>query len=428
MIVMTAICFIIRCWPTTLAGEASQSEAETNQSEGDDKLRFSTRDAFLRRMTMRNLSATDLLEDLQKKKKTGQFSFFEHLALALLGRLSQAEYSWHAANGYKTKGDYLTCLLFAFVMSLGRLMVFVLPLACLIYGGILVVKEGPHLEDIQEIAQVAGKQPYWMMLFSGIVGAATTSAVLGPPKLRHAEDQDSPETWRQHLAHLAVPAKTSITLCFLFWTLWTWWEELLQLHQIALKQQTASSPVLRTLMLAMVQAATSTQWGRFVDQFVLLLVFHDYLNFRAAHQAGFVEKWDDYTKKVHETEESMLKRASIAQPFNSGAIDQAFARSVLDTPRLVALMKAATQENGRVWTIYMVVLLARCWTFGWVTSLVYLPLFLLFYPWVIVIILLFMIVLRLTLVQPLMKLFIYRKQHQGPVDENRRSLPIATFP
>ncbi|CAK9089785.1 unnamed protein product [Durusdinium trenchii] len=397
--------------------QADQDEADEDDEADDevDEIRKMSSMALLRRrMAMPSQSAAQLVQDLQNATS---FSILEHLVLALLGGLSGARRSWRAARESAREGSYLICFLYALLLTFGRLMLLVLPLALLGLGVTFVVKEGPTLEDIDEITQAPGKLTYSLVLITSIIGAASISFILGPPRLRDDTGATSHTgNWRKCLAKAG---RTSFTLYLLFSTLWTWGHELKQLHEIAQKQKTSSSPLLRTLMLTMVQTATSSQWGRYVDQFALLMVFNDYLNFKAAHQRDFLDEWECYMRKVKNAKEEgkhLMRRAMVTRPFSDATMDKAFARSMLDTPRLVALIQEASKTNGYLWTVYMVVLLARCWTFGWVTGLVYFPLFFCCYPWVLVIILLCMIVLRLILVEPLMKMLIYRK-NQGDAAE-----------
>lgn len=100
----------------------------------------------------------------------------------------------------------------------------------------------------------------------------------------------------------------------------------------------------------------------------------------------------------------------IPRPFSDEEdIHKAFAPSMLAPKRLVALIRRASKSNGPIWAIYMVVLLARCWSFGWLVGLVYFPLFSIIYCWVIAIILFIMIALRWLIVEPSMRLLIYRR-------------------
>lgn len=336
------------------------------------------------------------------------FNCLEHLALALVGGLFGARRSFKAAQTSAHQGHYFSLFLYGLVLTCGRLFLFVLPLALLALGVTFLVKEGPYVEDINKVVRAPGKQPYWMILITGIIGSASINLVLGPPKLVDTPDRQS--CWQC----VGNVAKRCLTLYLLLWTLWTWGDEIWQLTKIAREQHAAGSPLARILMLAMVQSATSTQWGRYVDQIALLMVFNDYLNFKAAHHDEFVATWSKYMKDVEQAKDS-LEKAMVERPLSDGDVpmEKAIARSVLDTPRLVSLIVKASETNGHLWTLYMVVLLARCWTFGWVAGLVYFPLFLCCYPWVIAIIVVFMIVLRVCLVEPLMHVLIYRQQHQG---------------
>ena len=153
-----------------------------------------------------------------------------------------------------------------------------LPIALIAFGLAFVVAEGPTIQDIDEIVRVPGKQPYWMVLITSIIAAASTNAILGPPRLR-----SSRKWWKS----FAKVGKQVLLLYLLGRTIYTWFQETGEFLEIARKQLSAGfgfPSLLRTGMLAMVQYSSSSQWGRYVDQLALLLVFNDYLNFKAAHQ------------------------------------------------------------------------------------------------------------------------------------------------
>ncbi|CAK9089573.1 unnamed protein product [Durusdinium trenchii] len=275
------------------------------------------------------------------------FNCLEHLALALVGGLFGARRSFKAAQTSAHQGHYFSLFLYGLVLTCGRLFLFVLPLALLALGVTFLVKEGPYVEDINKVVRAPGKQPYWMILITGIIGSASINLVLGPPKLVDTPDRQS--CWQC----VGNVAKRCLTLYLLLWTLWTWGDEIWQLTKIAREQHAAGSPLARILMLAMVQSATSTQWGRYVDQIALLMVFNDYLNFKAAHHDEFVATWSKYMKDVEQAKDS-LEKAMVERPLSDGDVpmEKAIARSVLDTPRLVSLIvKVMILQNRKILNI-----------------------------------------------------------------------------
>ncbi|CAK9089784.1 unnamed protein product [Durusdinium trenchii] len=351
--------------------------------------------------------ATQLMDDLDKRG----LSCFQHLGLALLGGLGQTKRSLAGATKSSDEDSCSTFFVYLVVIVGGHLFVILLPIALIAFGLAFVVAEGPTIQDIDEIVRVPGKQPYWMVLITSIIAAASTNAILGPPRLR-----SSRKWWKS----FAKVGKQVLLLYLLGRTIYTWFQETGEFLEIARKQLSAGfgfPSLLRTGMLAMVQYSSSSQWGRYVDQLALLLVFNDYLNFKAAHQPDFCDKWSEFMEAVQKDDDEddddkgpLWRAMMIPRPFSDEEdIHKAFAPSMLAPKRLVALIRRASKSNGPIWAIYMVVLLARCWSFGWLVGLVYFPLFSIIYCWVIAIILFIMIALRWLIVEPSMRLLIYRR-------------------
>ena len=389
----------------------------------------------------------------------GGFSCFAHVLLALVGVGRQTHTSLRQATDAYRNRDRCSCFVIVVVIILGHSFIFLLPLAFIFFGLTYVYQKGPRAEDIEDLVKVSSKQPYWMILITSILGAASTALIMGPPALHKPGRTGTLQT-------ISRIGKMGFTLYLLVRTLYTWTEELAELQKIVANEfsrHVGLSTVLRTLMLSMVQSATSSQWSRYADQFVLMLVYNDYLNFRKAHDDDFVGRWGAYMKKIQDAEQSgkLAAESLSSRPYSGNdeereGEEKGFAPSMLDPGRLILLIQRMKERNGltstppwskkrdgasgdeqteqialgagrwgrRIWacghemgklifSVYIVVLLVRCWTFGWGVALVYFPLFTILYPWVTLIVLMFMILMRLLLVDFLMRILIIRQRHKG---------------
>ncbi|CAK9017757.1 unnamed protein product, partial [Durusdinium trenchii] len=338
------------------------------------------------RVVKRRSSAMAVLQSLTNTSEGG-FSCCAHVLLALIGGGRQTRTSCQQAAEAFQAGDGCSCFLYLTIIVFGHLFIFLLPPAFIFCGLTYVHQKGPRVEDIEELVKVSSKQPYWMILMTSILGAASTALIMGPPAFKAG----STGAWQT----MGRIAKIVFTLYLLFRTVYTWGEELAVLRTIfdrEFSRHLGLSTVVRTLMLSMVQSATSSQWSRYADQLVLMLVYNDYLNFRKAHEDGFVKNWRQYMDTVEKAEEGneLTMVAFKSRPYS--------------------------KEKGKlIFTMYIAVLLVRCWTFGWGVALVYFPLFTILYPWVILIVLMFMILMRLILVESLMWILI-KLGNQGCCD------------
>lgn len=372
---------------------------------------------------------SQLAMDVNSSKSNG-FSLSGHLLLALLGGAGETARSLESAWQAWGEGSYGICASYISIVVFGHFFTILLPILLILLGLSYVTVEGPSLDDIDEMVKVPGKKPYWLILFTSMIAAATTSLIMGPPLFTEARQ----DTWRKCCGRMG---KRIFTCYLLGQTLYELFFELQGLGEILAKQHATGSgagPLLRTFMLGMLRSATSNTFGRYVDQIALLLVFNDYLNFRAAHDKDFVESWKAYKGKLENDESSegsehvwIWRGLMLATPYsalNEKDVEQTFAPSILDPRRLVALIKSSAARNGWIWMVYIVVLIARCWTFGWCVALVYFPLFVIAYPWVILAVLLFMVTMRMSFVKFIMYC-LTNCRNPGPAFESRRFCHIG---
>lgn len=387
------------------------------------------------------------LRSLNSFAETGRrgFSCFAHFLLSLIGGARQTQTSFQQAVE-ACQARESRCCVYVTIIVFGHFCSFALPLAFIFCGLTYVYQKGPRVEEIDEFLKLPVKQPYWMILITSILGAASTALIMGPPAFRTLDTGA--------LQFIGRMFKLVFTLYLLYRTIYSSIEDLAEVQEIFVKEfsrHIGLSTLLRTLMFSMLQSGTSSQWRRYVDQFVLMLVYNDYLNFRKAHDADFYKNWSKYMTRVREAEGQgeLTLEALKSRPYSDETGGKGgFAPSVLDPKRLVFLIQEMTNCNGltekppwakqqeeessdvswcdRLWfvchsaskgvfTIYIVVLLVRCWTFGWCVGTVYLPLFAILYPWVIILVLIFMILMRLFVVELLLRILIIRQNNEGLV-------------